>query len=68
MNAEQDNEVRYTVYVNTYGQKRKCVLDVGQRLARMLYLEFGPNFRIMDHRSQLIEYDPKRHDWGFGEL
>ena len=65
--TEQDNSLRFTIYIDTYGNKARCVRSVGQTLARLLYTAFGDRFRMVDHRSQPIEFDPAAHDWGFGE-
>ncbi len=54
----QENDLRFTIHVKTYGEKRKCVRDVGLALSRALYLQFGDRFTIVDHRSQPISYDP----------
>ena len=65
--AEEELELRYTIYVKTYGTKAKCVRDIGHVLCKMLYSQFPGRFRIADHRSQPIEYDPDAHDFGVGE-
>ena len=64
---EQEHELRFTVYVTTYGDKPKCVRDIGHTLSRFLYTSFGDRYRMVDHRSQPIDYDPSAHDWGVGE-
>ena len=64
---DDEHEIRWTIYVKTYGHKAKCVRSIGQTLARVLYTAFGDNFRLVDHRSQLVEWDKNKHDWGFGE-
>ena len=64
---EQENELRFTLYVTTYGKKSKCVRDIGHALSRMCYLTFGNRYKLVDHRSQPIEYSPDDHDWGLGE-
>ena len=65
--ADQENELRFTIYVQAYGDKAKCVRSIGQTLAKTLYTVFGSRFRIVDHKSQPIEFDKDKHDWGFGE-
>ena len=65
---EGEHELRYTIYVTAYGHKRKCRASVGQALARALWLAFGKHkFRIVDHRSMPIKFDPSLHDFGLGE-
>ena len=67
MDTEAEHELRYTLYVKTYGFKNHCVKAVGQTLARSLYTLFGDRVRLVDHRSQPIVFDPDAHDFGLGE-
>lgn len=66
--ADQEWDLRYTVYVRTTGNdKKQRVAAVGMTIAKALYLAFGDRFRMVDHRSEPIIFDPDAHDWGFGE-
>ena len=64
---QAEHEIQFTINVKTYGVKERCVRMVGQTLAKMLYLSFGDKFTLTDHRNRVVAYDPKAHDWGFGE-
>lgn len=64
---EEHHELRFTIYITTFGHKAKCVRDIGHTLCRILHTAFGNRFRIVDHRSQPIDFDPDAHDWGMGE-
>jgi len=64
---ESDHELRYTIYVKTYGDKAKCVKDIGQTLCRILRLAFGERVRVVDHRSKPVQFDPEARDFGQGE-
>lgn len=64
---EQENELRFTIYISSYGNKAKCVRDVGRTLCRILQTAFGDRVRVMDHRSKPVQFDPDAHDFGMGE-
>lgn len=64
---QTEHEIIFTIHVKTYGVKERCVRSVGKTLAKILYLSFGDRFTLFDHRNRSVAYDPKAHDWGFGE-
>ena len=64
---EGQHEIRFTLYVDTFGDKNKCVKDSGRFLSAALYQVFGDKFRLMDHRSRPVDFDPDAHDFGTGE-
>jgi hypothetical protein len=65
--AEETHELRFIVYVTTYGTKPKMVKDTGRVLSKMLHETFGDRFRVVDHRSNPVIWDAEAHDFGLGE-
>lgn len=67
VSTEDEHDLRFTVYVRSFGKKAKCVNDIGLTLSRVLWTEFGDKYKLTDHRSRLVEFNPKAHYWGLGE-
>ena len=64
---EENHKLKFTIEIDSYGKKSKRVKDVGGSLCKILYIAFGPKFRVFDHKNREMTYDPDAHDFGYGE-